>query len=172
VSTSGELPLPLSENEVDTSVPFAPEEELYRRVLPSEELADGEIDPTRLSSVSFKSDVQSSPSVLRSRYASPQDVLHKDCANQKDVSGQLIYFIAVNSLPRTIKSDDGREFEIFPLHLPFPTCGAHSVISCCRNGDPGRVYERPSQSARNDLRVKLAARMRKIPSASAGSAHH
>ena len=45
--------LPRSEAEVDSSIPFIAAEQLFRRVLPSEELADGEIDPTRFNSVSF-----------------------------------------------------------------------------------------------------------------------
>jgi hypothetical protein len=154
--------LPLSESQVDTSVPFAADEQLYRRVLPSEELADGEIDPTRLNSVSFKKEVQSAPSVLRSRFASPQDALHKDCAGQKDVSSQLVYYVCVRDLPEEIASLDGKRFDVFPLHLPFPTCGAHSVISCCISGDHLRSYSRPSPSAYYDLRVKLAAKMHKV----------
>jgi hypothetical protein len=162
--------LPLCDKEVDTSIAFAPEEALYRRVLPSEELDDGEIDPTRLNSVSFKKEVQSAPSVLRGKYATPEDVLHKDCADQKDVTGQLVYFVSVSDLPPEIHSDDGNASCVFPLHLPVPSCGAHSVISCCRKGDETRTYEKPSKSARYDLRVKLAAKMRKIRFAAASEA--
>jgi hypothetical protein len=159
--------LPLPENEVDNSTPFTPAEPLFRRVLPSEELSDGEIDPTRLNSVSFKKEIQSAPSVLRGLYASPEDALHKDCANQKDVTGQFVYYVGVGDLPDEIKSDDGKMFNVFPLHFPVPTCGAHSVISCCRKGDGTRAYEMPSPSARYDLRVKLAAKLQKIRFAAA-----
>ena len=154
--------MPLRENEVDTSVPFSSEENLYRRVLPSEELRDGEIDPTRLTSVSFEKGVEGAPSVLRGRYAEAEDVLHKDCAGQKDVSEQFIYFIPVGSLPDVINSGDGSVYKVFPLHFTRPTCGAHSVISCCVAGDETRTYRRPSHSARYDLRVKLATSMRKF----------
>lgn len=154
--------MPVPESEVDPSRPFKPAEPLYRRVLPWEELSDGEIDPSRLNSVSFKKEVQSSPSVLRGEFAVPADALHKDCADQKDVSDNLVYYISVAELPPRINSDDGKQYCVFPLHFPLPTCGAHSVVSCCRTEDSTRKYERPSRSARNDLRVKLAAKMRKV----------
>jgi hypothetical protein len=154
--------LPLSESEIDISTRFAADEQLYRRVFPSEELSDGEVDPTRFNSVSFKKEVQSAPSVLRSRFASPEDALHKDCAEQKDVSGQFVYYVLVQDLPGEIASDDEKRYSVFPLHFPLPTCGAHSVISCCLVGDDSRSYTKPSPSARYDLRVKLAARMQKV----------
>ena len=154
--------MPLRENEVDASAPFRPDEQLYRRVLPQEELSDGEIDPTRFNSISFKKEVESAPSVLRGAFATPEDAVHPDCADQKDVSHQFVYSTSVSSLPKLIRSGDGKEFEIFPKHLPLPTCGAHSVVSCCRAGDDTKKYERPSPSARYDLRVKLAANMKKV----------
>ena len=154
--------MPRSENEVDTSIPFTATEQLFRRVLPSEELADGEIDPTRFNSVSFKKDADGAPSVLRGQFSSPEDALHRDCANGKDVSNQFVYSIYVGELPTEIRSDDGNLFSVFPQHRPEPTCGAHSVISSCRHDDESRIYAIPSKSARNDLRTKLAARMRKV----------
>jgi hypothetical protein len=154
--------LPLTETEVDPSTPFEAQEQLYRRILSSEELLDGEIDPTRFNSVSFNKEVQSAPSVLRSHYASAEDALHKDCANQKDVSGQFVYYVFVRDLPGEIKSDDGKRYSVFPIHFPLPTCGAHAVVSCCLSGDQTRSYKKPSRSALNDLRVKLAAKMEKV----------
>lgn len=164
--------MPLRENEVDTSVPFTATEQLFRRVLPWEELADGEIDPTRFNSLSFNKVPDGAPSVLRGQFASPGDVLHRDCANDKDVSNQFVYSILVGELPTEIRSDDGNLFSVFPLHRPEPTWGAHSVISCCRSGDESRTYLPPSKSAKRDLRVKLAVRMRKIrlPQAPASNA--
>src|SRR5580658_3023620 len=134
-ATSREPHLPLSARSVDTSIPFSATEQLFRRVLPSEELTDGEIDLTRFNSVSFKKGVDGAPSVLRGRFSEPADALHRDCAGQKDVSNQFVYSISVGELPEEIHSDDGKHFSIYPLHLPEPTCGAHSVISSCRKGD-------------------------------------
>ena len=151
--------MPLGENEVDTSAPFQPDEMLYRRVLRSEELSDGEIYPTGLESVKFDKNAESAPSVLRSAFASAADALHRDCASQKDVSDQFVYSIRVAELPEVITCDTGKQYSVFPLHAPLPTCGAHSVISCCNLGDSTRTYQKPSRSARNDLRVKLATRL-------------
>jgi hypothetical protein len=158
--------LPLSARSVDTSIPFSATEQLFRRVLPSEELTDGEIDPTRFNSVSFKKGVDGAPSVLRGRFSEPADALHRDCAGQKDVSNQFVYSISVGELPEEIHSDDGKHFSIYPLHLPEPTCGAHSVISSCRKGDDSGTYVVPSPSARNHLRTWLATQMRKVRFAS------
>lgn len=152
--------LPLRDAEVDSSRAFVADELLYRRVLPSEELNEGEIDPTRFNSLSFKNDLDGAPSVLRSQFASPEDALHPDCAGDKDVSHQKVYSIRVDELPATIKSQDGKEYSVYPAHRPLPTCGAHSVIGSCDAGDLTRTYAVPSKTARNDLRVKLATRMR------------
>jgi hypothetical protein len=152
--------LPLRDSEVDSSRAFQADELLFRRVLPSEELEEGEIDPTRFNSISFKKELDGAPSVLRSQFASPEDALHPGCAGNKDVSQQKVYFIRVDELPIAIKSQDGKEFNVYPLHRPLPTCGAHSVIGCCISGDSTKTYTVPSQTAKNDLRVKLAAKMR------------
>ena len=154
--------MPRSEKEVDASVPFAPDEELFRRVQRSEELADGEIDPTRFNSVSFKRDADGAPSVLRGHFSEPTDALRPDCAGQRDVSDHFVYMILVGDLPQEIRSAKGTSFSIFPLHRPEPTCGAHSVISSCRSDDESRTYAVPSKSARDRLRVLLAAKMQKV----------
>jgi hypothetical protein len=154
--------LPLRDFEVDSTRAFAADELLYRRVLPSEELEEGEIDPTRFNSLSFKKELDGAPSVLRSQFASPQDALHPDCAGPKDVSQQRVYSIRVDELPGVIKSRDGKEYNVYPLHRPLPTCGAHSVIGSCMAGDLTKTYAVPSQTARNDLRVKLAAGMKRL----------
>jgi hypothetical protein len=150
--------LPLLEREVDTSVEFAPAEPLYRRISAAE-LTGGEIDPSRFNSVSFDKSIEGAPSVLRGRFAEPRDVLHPHCADGRDVTHFLIYFIFVQDLPDVIKSDDGKEFAFFPSHRPEPTCGAHSVIACCIAGDPARGYSKPTRPVRNQLRAKLAAKL-------------
>lgn len=152
--------LPLRDFEVDSSRAFVADELLYRRILPSEELEDGEIDPTRFNSLSFKKELDGAPSVLRSQFASPEDALHPDCAGNKNVSQQRVYSIRVDELPEIIKSQDGKQYSVYPVHRPLPTCGAHSVIGSCMGGDLTKTYAVPSQTARNDLRVKLAAKMR------------
>jgi hypothetical protein len=154
--------LPLRDSEVDSTRAFAADELLYRRVLSSEELEEGEIDPTRFNSLSFKKELDGAPSVLRSQFSTPADALHPDCAGSKNVSQQKVYSIRVDELPGIVKSQDGKEYSVYPLHRPMPTCGAHSVIGSCLAEDLTRTYAVPSQTARNDLRVKLAAKMRPV----------
>ena len=153
--------MPLRKNEVDTQIPFLPSELLYRRVRPTD-LVDGEIIPTSLNSISYGKEVKAAPSVLRGKYAKPEDALHKDCAEQKDVSDFLVYYLLVSDLPDEVRCDSGRLFSLFPFHLPEPTCGAHSVISCCIKGDISKTYVKPSSTAlKNDIRVKLAKKLQK-----------
>jgi len=149
--------LPLRENEVDASEPFTREELLYRRVSPSE-VAAGEVVPSSFNSVSFQKDLDGAPSVNRSRFSGPYDVIHTDCAGGRDVSSFLVYFIEVASLPGPLQSDTGQMFAFYPHHRPLPTCGAHSVIGSCLTGQPGE-YSRPPRPIRNAFRVQLAMRL-------------
>jgi len=154
--------LPSLESEVDISIQFTADEPLYRRIMESE-LTDGEIDPSRFNSVSFDKEVSGAPSVLRGMFATPLDALHPDCADGKDVSQHIVYFILVRNLPTVITSAEGKSFEFYPLHKPTPRCGAHSVIASCLFGDQSKVYAKPSRSVRNALRVKLATQLQSVP---------
>jgi len=150
--------LPLLENQVDTNSAFSDEELLYRRVSTSE-LTGGELDPSRLNSISFDKEIDGAPSVLRGRFSSPLDAIHVDCAGGKDKSDCLVYFMAVGEIPGPLRSGDGRDL-VFPIvHRPLPRCGAHSVIGCCEEGNPEKTYVVPSRKVRNDLRAKLATRL-------------
>ncbi len=153
--------MPVGESDVDTSAAFTADELLYRRVAETE-LTGGEVDPSRLNSITFDKDVKGAPSVLRSRFAVPEDVLHSDCARGKDVSFYLVYSLRVDDLPAVLMSDDGKSFSAYPLHQPEPTCGAHSVIASCLAEDQSRAYVKLPRSARNDLRAKLAVRMKRV----------
>lgn len=154
--------MPSRDCEVDPSRAFLADELLYRRVPPTEEIEEGEIDPTRFNSISFSGGLDGAPSVLRSGFATPLDALHPDCAGGKDVSQQRVYFIRVDDLPQIIVSKDGKQYGVYPSHRPQPTCGAHSVIGTCMAGDSNRTFTIPSKTARNDLRVKLAVRMKPV----------
>ena len=105
--------------------------------------------------MSFSKNVTGAPSVVRGRFAVPLDAVHPNCAGPTDVSHYLVYFIEVQQLPNQVPTGDGRNLIFFPLHLPLPDCGAHSVVSCCAVGDNDRTYVKPSPSARNALRVSL-----------------
>jgi hypothetical protein len=148
----------LPETEVDPNSEFSPDELLYRRVCASE-LTGGELVPSSLNSISFSNVLTGAPSVLRSRFCVPSDVLHPDCAGGRNLADWLIYFIAVDDLPTPLIAGDGREFSFFPKHMPEPRCGAHSVVACCLAGDEARVYVQPSRKVLNDLRAKLATRL-------------
>lgn len=146
--------MPLTASQVDATRPFSPDELLYRRVDP-DELVNGELSPTSIKKFSFSKVVADSPSVNRSDFSSPLDVLHVLCAD-KDVEGWSIFFIRVDGLPQAITSGDNRTFCFFPKHLPNPTCGAHSVIACCYSTDAAKNYVRPSPAVMNDFKVKMA----------------
>jgi hypothetical protein len=153
--------LPIGESDVDALAEFTADELLYRRVAEAE-LTGGEVDPSRLNSITFDKDVKGAPSVLRGLFAVPADVLHSDCAGGKDVSHYLVYSLRVDDLPAALKSDDGKCFSTYPLHQPERACGAHSVIASCLAEDQSRAYVKLPRSARNDLRTKLAVRMKRV----------
>ena len=145
--------MPLRDYEVDTAVPFEPDERLFRRFLPSE-LVDGEVTPASLNSMSFDQQ-EPGPSVVRERFGSACDALHPDCGGN-DASGFVVFSVKVRDVPKGVQSGDGRVFDFFPRHSPTATCGAHSVISCCLAEDALMTYTEPSKSARRNFRVKLA----------------
>jgi hypothetical protein len=155
--------LPLLDYEVDKSEPFVDAELLYRRVSPEEVLLNGELDASRFKIKQYSKDAGGSPSVIRSKFAPPEDVLHPDCAGGKTYHGYFIFRIPVSALPQDITAEDGKLFSAYPAHLPEPKCGAHSVIATCVAGDAERKYAKPSRTAINDLRVKLARDFQRQP---------
>jgi hypothetical protein len=153
--------LPLTASEVDTTRPFSPEELLYRRVGPDELNSMGEVLPTKICGVSFKPDVKSSPSVMRSDFCEPVDVLHVLCAT-KEVLGWMVYFIRVDDVPGEIQAPDKTKLCFFPMHIPEETCGAHSVIACCLFGDAKKAYKKPTARVAYDFKVKFALGLKPI----------
>ncbi len=154
--------MPLRRDEVTKDLPFSNEELLYRRVGNNGVNSAGELLPSELNTLSFDREIDGAPSVLRGAYASPKDVLERECAEDKDVSSWLVYEIAVGSLPSPIVSDDGKSFDFFPVHRPLELCGAHSVIASCRSGDEHKAYLLPPRSVRNSLRAKMATLLRPV----------
>jgi hypothetical protein len=147
--------LPLAANQVDSELPFRPEELLYRRLSKSELGPMGEVDPSRIEAIGFKAEVQTAPSVMRSAFSKPRDVLHFLCA-RRDTSDWLVYSIPVLRLPSNLLAGDGRLFRFFPVHLPEPKCGAHSVIASCIHSDPTNTYVRPSSKVVWEFKVQFA----------------
>jgi hypothetical protein len=154
--------LPLKASEVDVDSPFTPDELLYRRIGPAELNSKGELDPTRIESISFRKNVESAPSVMRSRFSEPEDVLHILCA-QRDTAGWIVYFVLVDRLPTAMLSGDGRSFDFFAKHVPLENCGAHSVVASALSNDPTRAYAKPSQGVINDFKTKFATALRPVP---------
>jgi hypothetical protein len=154
--------LPLAASQVDITRPFTANELLYRRVSKEEIGPNGEVDPSRIQSISFKADVQTAPSVMRSAFSEPHDVLHFLCAG-RDTSGWSVYSATVGSLPQGLKAGDGREFRFFPAHLPEEKCGAHSVVACCRQSDISRTYEKPTKTVIWEFKVKFATSLLSVP---------
>lgn len=154
--------MPLRQDEVDDQRAFDPAELLYRRVSREGLNANGEFLPSELNTISFNEGIDSAPSVLRSLFCEPEDVIAAECANGKDVSNWRVFALVVNDLPSPIVAGDGKSFDVFPLHRPLPMCGAHSVIASCATGDLTRAYAPPPRSVRNALRAKLASLLKPI----------
>lgn len=153
--------LPLKASEVDATAPFTPEELLYRRVERSELNSKGEVDPTRINAISFKKDVESAPSVMRSRYSTPADVLHVLCA-ERDTTNWLVFSARVDGLPSGLKSGDGRSFDFFPKHVPLEDCGAHSVVASAQSDDVSKAYAKPSDGVVNAFKAKFATSLKRV----------
>lgn len=139
---------------------FEPSELLYRRVPPSVISPLGEIEPS-LIGCSFGNEVKTSPSVVRSKYSEPEDVLHSDCANGKDVSDHLVFFLTVADLPRGVESGDRDLFDFYPLHVPLNDCYAHSVIACKKQTNPEGDYDKPTTGVRNRLKAQFVSAFEK-----------
>jgi hypothetical protein len=147
--------LPLLESEVEIDAEFTRDELLFRRVQESE-LTGGELDPSRLNSISFSKEIEGAPSFLRSKFSTPYDTIHCDCCDGKDRSDWLVYYLSVEKIPGPLHSGDNRSFVFQPVHKPLPLCGAHSVLGCLEAGDTSGKYMVPSRKVLNDLRTKLA----------------
>jgi hypothetical protein len=154
--------LPVAAVEVDIGKPFSDDELLFRRAFPLELNSMGELVPIQLESFSFSKDVGGAPSFLRGAYAVPRDVIHRDCAAGKDVSGCFVFNIMVSELPGAIATGDGkRHYSFWPVPAPIEMCGAHCVIGSHLHGDPTRIYSKPSSAVVAEFRVRICAVLNK-----------
>ena len=152
--------MPLKRSEVEPRA-FTDGELLYRRVAFRDLNSEGELDPSSLNSMSFGDEIDGAPSVLRSAFAVAEDALAAGCANSKDVTQHVVYELAVVDLPAALSKGGSPRIRLLPMHHPLELCGAHSVIAACKAGDEHRIYVVPSKAVRNDLRVKLATKMKR-----------
>ncbi|WP_041597174.1 hypothetical protein [Granulicella tundricola] len=154
--------MPQSADQVDVDFPFASDELLYRRAFPGEINSMGELVPTQLNAFSFQKEVEGAPSFNRGKYSTAQDVIHQDCAGKADVSGCSVFQLEVANIPGPLKSGDGKNFSFYPVHKPMPSCGAHSVLASCLEGDSERTYAKPSYAVIKDLRAKICGVLKPV----------
>jgi len=135
---------------------FDAAERLFRRVPPECLSPMGEVVPSQIS-CSFGDTINKSPSVVRSKYALPEDVLHADCAGGKDMSGHLIFYLTVEELPDDVESGSKEHFGFYPFHVPEESCFAHTVIACKKTSKPTGYFDEPTSGVRNKLKAKFVS---------------
>lgn len=147
---------PKKRGELPADQVFDPAERLYRRVPPECLSPLGEVVPS-LIACSFGDTIKKSPSVVRSKYGTAEDVLHADCADGKDVCRQLVFFLIVEELPRGVVSGNRELFDFYPFHDPEDSCYAHSVIACKKKSNAAGSYDQPTTGVRNKLKAKFVS---------------
>lgn len=138
---------------------FDSDESLYRRIPPDGVGPHGELVPSSFQ-CSFGDEINKSPSVIRSKYGTPRDALHSNCARGNDVSHFHVYYLLVSEIPCTIESGDGRTFNFFPFHDPEDNCYAHTVIGCRTEGAAMGAYSEPTRGVRNKFKAQLIAALK------------
>lgn len=135
-------------------------ERLYHRVPPDRPGPSGEIVPSDIR-CEYKKELKKCPSVVRGRYATPEDALHPDCAKGRDVSKFLLFYLVTGELPKGVEAGNGQLYDFYPHHDPEPTCYAHTLISCKRRESAEGEYDPPSTQVRNKLKSHFVAAFQK-----------
>ena len=143
---------PLRRGELPVDQVFDASERLYRRVPETALSPLGEVVPSQIC-CSFGDTIRKAPSLVRSKYGTFEDVLHPDCADGKDVSRHLVFFLEVSELPRNIESGKRELFDFYPFHDPDDTCYAHSVIACKKQSNTTGDFDEPTAGVRNKLKA-------------------
>lgn len=147
---------PQKRGELQPDQVFDAEEKLYRRVPANCLSPQGEVVASNIR-CEFKKDVKKSPSVVRSKYGSPTDVLHRDCAGGKDVADHLVFYLVVGELPQRVESGTKQLYDFYPLHEPDDDCFAHTVIACRKDDGSNDGYHEPTTPVRNKLKAQFVA---------------
>ena len=144
---------------------FDSTERLYRRVPPSCIGLDDDVEASCIR-CSFGKEIESSPSVVRAKYGTIRDTLSRLCADGKDVSSEVVFWISVKSLPNGVLSGANVPHDFYPFHAPLSDCFAHTVIACRQADSPPGAYKEPSRPVKNEFRAKFAAALERaeIPS--------
>jgi hypothetical protein len=144
---------------------FAADERLYRRFPPECLGPEGEVFASKIGS--FDEHIRNCPSTVRSKYGTPADALHPDCALGNDVANYLIAYLTVGELPTNVKtgqenvrSDKDEFFDFYPFHDPEVNCYAHTVTACRKRIGPPDAYDRPTNGVRNKLKAAFASAFR------------
>jgi hypothetical protein len=127
---------------------FQDGESLYRRYLASH-FQDGELDP---SAIRF----DEPPSFLRSAFSLPEDAIHPDCADGKDVSNYGVLKMQASEAQHQEKARNGSAFDFTPVHRPLPSCYAHSEIHCSCAANLEGKYSEPPKDVRKAFRLRIA----------------
>ena len=131
---------------------FDPDELLYRRYSLAH-IVDDKVVPQ---SIRFPK-----PSFNRSKFSMPEDVLHVDCCDGKELPGWGVLESSVSDLSVSAESGDNRTFKLYPKHVPKPTCYAHSELWC---SSPASEDAKPTDSVKEKLRIKLSRALKvRIP---------
>lgn len=143
---------PLKRGELAVDQVFDGSERMYRRVPPECLSPLGELVPSQIR-CSFGDTIEKSPSVVRAKYGRPNDVLHPDCANGKDVSHHLVFYLTAGGLPTDVESGNKERYDFYPFHDPKASCYAHSVIACKKQMNTSGNYDEPTHGVRNRLKA-------------------
>lgn len=130
---------------------FKDDEQLFRRFPPS---VKSEVLAT---SIRFNEP----PSFCRSQFARPEDTIHPNCANGKDVSQFGVFALPVAATRVVLSDENHKTYHFVPKHRPEPNCYAHTEIHCLmqRDSDGSAVsngHIKPPKIVRNQLRKQIA----------------
>jgi hypothetical protein len=123
---------------------FLPDENLYLRVNPDHANPDPQLK-AMLGSVNFPNF-----SVNRGKYSVPEDVL-------KPKPTWWIVSFQVKDIPTNLKTEDGRNFQFAPVHLPEPDNDAHSEVRSNLEGE--LQMSEPPKSLRLKFREELRQKL-------------
>jgi hypothetical protein len=134
---------------------FLPSELLYHRFRSDQEVAGNATPLTILPFVGT-----TGPSVNRSKYSEPHDVLEPDCCDGHDRSTHKVLEFRVADVPDELAVADGsgRVFRFRVKHVPEAECFAHSEIWCNRDGNIFNPVEVPPKTVRLKLRALIQQR--------------
>jgi hypothetical protein len=134
---------------------FEDSELLYRRILATYVISEDELNPA---AISFS---KGAPSLIRSKYGTPQDAIHPDCADDQDVTKFDVYGVPASAINLTLVCSQTRRcFDFSGSHAPLTKCYSHSLIDCREKTKENIGYSVPTRPVKNDFRVKFAIAMR------------